>query len=684
MFCRKCGTNNLDDSAFCESCGEALSQSSAPGTTGSPAPGPRFGTIPPSTVIGDYEVVRDLGEGGMGMVFLARHRRLEHSVALKVLAPILSRSKSLVGRFEQEARVQANLQHPNIVRVHDFIRQDEICAMVMEYVPGQTLEQLIHNHTGPMTEQRIEAVMLPVLDALGHAHELGIVHRDIKPSNIMLSEEGGKEVPKVMDFGIAKLLTDGGGMETATGSKLGTLSYMSPEQCTSSRGVDARSDIYSLGATLFEMATGKVPFDGQSEFEVMKAHMEQAPPSPQSIYPGVTDKLQQAILTALKKDPASRYQSAEQFKEALQTGAASAPVAVEQPRADPEQAENAGPAAGRPAAEAVPQQSKTPEPTAGAPAQSPGGVPEPTGRVSAPTVVEQGLADTVTPVAATAVQPSPFKPVVLGAAGICVVLVVVLVIVLVSRNGGGPTEDPPPSRAPVEGSSSATSEPKPAPPATPSPAPSPAFSAVLDSATEYLKVDNLPRAMEQLRVAQGLGDSARLRVLLLRYHLVGTKMWSGVRAYHGRLPGSAQAVGRAKTELDLLYTKYRGQLSGRDLYYAATGYMFYSMLRADDQACSRGAQLAGMALKKGFAETKYIARAYNTRGVLLALQRKTTEARQAFVQAIKQRVANPDPSRNDARICASAWNMAQVPMLAATSDAQLEQAVPIRIVTSQP
>ena len=301
MFCRSCGAQNPDDSRFCEECGTAFASTDERATTPAPGVGPRigFGVLPPGTMVDDYVVKRELGEGGMGVVYQARHQRLGHVVALKVLASHLARDAHLVDRFEQEARVQANLHHPSIVRVNDFISEHGLFAMVMEYVAGTTLAEEIHARTGPMPHERIKSIMLPVLEAVSMAHAHDIVHRDLKPSNIMLTTLAGRELPKVMDFGIAKALQSEG-MNTATAGKLGTLYYMAPEQCISSKNVDARSDIYSLGVTLYEMACGKLPFDNDSEFELMLSHKEKDPPPPSDIYPGVSRDLERVVMQALE------------------------------------------------------------------------------------------------------------------------------------------------------------------------------------------------------------------------------------------------------------------------------------------------------------------------------------------------------------------------------------------------
>ena len=358
MFCRSCGTENPDDSRFCEECGTAFARTDERATTPAPGVRPRggFGVLPPGTLVDDYEVERELGEGGMGVVYQARHQRLGHAVALKVLAPHLARDAHLVDRFEQEARVQANLHHPSIVRVNDFISEHGLFAMVMEYVAGTTLAEEIHARTGPMPHERIKSIMLPVLEAVGMAHAHDIVHRDLKPSNIMLTTLAGRELPKVMDFGIAKVLQSGG-MNTATAGKLGTLFYMAPEQCISSKNVDARSDIYSLGVTLYEMCCGRLPFDCDSEFELMLAHKEKEPPSPSDIYPGVPRDLESVVLQALEKEPWDRHQSADKMAAALKE-CEPPPKPAPEPDAEAPPEPEPGPAE----SEEIPEQAPAPVP----------------------------------------------------------------------------------------------------------------------------------------------------------------------------------------------------------------------------------------------------------------------------------------------------------------------------------
>jgi len=252
----------------------------------------------------------------MATVYRAEHRILGRPVAIKVLPPDLARDEQLMERFRREATLQANLRHPNIVAVHDFIVQDDTYAFVMEYAEGRTLEEVLGAVGGPIPFPRCLSLFLPVLKALGFAHAQGIVHRDVKPSNIVIARVGGEEVVKVVDFGIARVLSRA--QSSTTEGRAGTLRYMSPEQCRGARSIDHRVDIYGLGVTLYEMTTGRVPFEYDSEFEMMRAHIEQQPPPPSTFFPAIDPELDRVILTAIAKDPNERFPAIRQFREALE------------------------------------------------------------------------------------------------------------------------------------------------------------------------------------------------------------------------------------------------------------------------------------------------------------------------------------------------------------------------------
>jgi len=263
------------------------------------------------TQVGNYLIEEKLGEGGMGTVYRALEVQLERRVAIKVLNSDLARNQSIVERFRAEARAQANLMHPNIAVLYAFIVQDGNAMMVMEYIDGQNIQDIVHR-SGPMQVQYAVPWFQQALAGIGAAHHLGIVHRDIKPSNLMVTRAG---LVKVLDFGIAKV-AGGGRSLTSAGTKLGTVFYMSPEQVQAG-AVDSRSDIYSLGVTLYEMLTGRVPFDSDSDFTVQKDHIQSPPPLPTTFVPGIPRGIEKIVLKAMEKRPEDRFQTVEEFSAAL-------------------------------------------------------------------------------------------------------------------------------------------------------------------------------------------------------------------------------------------------------------------------------------------------------------------------------------------------------------------------------
>jgi serine/threonine protein kinase len=258
-------------------------------------------------VFGNYKITQKLGEGGMGEVFRGVDMMLEREVAIKFLRPELASQAQVVERFRSEAVTLAKLNHPNIATLFNFMRQGDSFIMVLEFVRGVTLDHVIQQRGAIAVEQAVP-IFCQVLDGIQEAHNYGIIHRDIKPANMMLTEKG---TLKVLDFGIARIL--GTARMTRQGNIIGTIEYMSPEQV---RGyeTDARSDIYSLGMLLYEMLTGRCPFDIQNEFELMKAQIEQFPVPPRQLNPAIPEVVEQAIWKAIAKDPAQRFQNAAEFR----------------------------------------------------------------------------------------------------------------------------------------------------------------------------------------------------------------------------------------------------------------------------------------------------------------------------------------------------------------------------------
>jgi serine/threonine protein kinase len=290
------------------------------------------------STIGDYEVIGILGAGGMGKVYKVRNTISDRVEAMKVLLPDLANEPDLADRFLREIKVQASLEHPNIAALHTAVRVDNQLLMLMEFVEGVTLEQKMGE--GPIPTAQAVDYIRQMLAALDFAHSRGVIHRDIKPANMMLTPGG---VVKLMDFGIAKGATDR--RLTMTGTTMGSLYYMSPEQIQGTAGLDARSDLYSMGVSLYELVTGKRPFDGDSQFAIMAAHLEKTPVAPIQIDPKLPQMLNDVILMSVLKDPSARFQTAGAFRNALgnvaglatrpASVATAAPVAVTAPRTVP-------------------------------------------------------------------------------------------------------------------------------------------------------------------------------------------------------------------------------------------------------------------------------------------------------------------------------------------------------------
>ena len=259
--------------------------------------------------IGDYEILGELGKGGMGKVYKVRNVISDRVEAMKVLLPDLAGQKDLADRFLREIKMLASLNHPNIAALQTAFTAENQLVMIMEYVEGETLAALIED--GPVPLADALKYMDDALAALSYAHQRNIIHRDVKPSNMMITQQG---VLKLMDFGIARSGNDQN--LTVTGTALGSLNYMSPEQIQG-RAVDARSDIYSLGISLYEIVTGKQPFKRDSDFAIMAAHMKESAKRPIELRPDLPQGLNDMILMAMSKDPAMRFQTADAFRAAL-------------------------------------------------------------------------------------------------------------------------------------------------------------------------------------------------------------------------------------------------------------------------------------------------------------------------------------------------------------------------------
>jgi serine/threonine-protein kinase len=271
------------------------------------------GTGPGSMIgetIGQYRIEAKLGEGGVGEVYRAVDVVLGRTVALKRLRPELTRRADVVERFRAEACTLAQLNHPNIAILHQLDHDGDDWFMVMEYVEGTTVSGLLQRR-GPLPVDEALELFVQALDGLGYAHEQGIVHRDIKGSNLIVMSNG---LLKIMDFGIARVL--GAERLTMLGHPVGTPEYMSPEQIRG-EDIDGRADIYALGSLLYALLSGETPFQGGSDYELMRAQMENQPPALTERVASLPDGIAQAALRALAKDPADRFATTAELREAL-------------------------------------------------------------------------------------------------------------------------------------------------------------------------------------------------------------------------------------------------------------------------------------------------------------------------------------------------------------------------------
>ncbi|MDR2770661.1 MAG: protein kinase, partial [Clostridiales Family XIII bacterium] len=261
---------------------------------------------------GRYEIIEKIGDGGMAVVYKGRDRLLNRFVAIKVLRPEYTKDFAFVDSFRRESQAAARLNHPNIVNVYDVGKEENIHYIVMELVEGQTLSDLI-DAEAPLDYRRAISIAKQIASALSMAHRNNIIHRDVKPHNILIMPDGSA---KITDFGIARAVTDTTLVKGGGEGIMGSVHYFSPEQA---RGgyVDEKSDIYSLGIVLYEMLTGKVPFDAENPVAVAVMHMNDKPTPPSQLASGVPPGLEQIVMKAVEKYQINRFKSADDMYEAL-------------------------------------------------------------------------------------------------------------------------------------------------------------------------------------------------------------------------------------------------------------------------------------------------------------------------------------------------------------------------------
>ena len=312
MYCSRCGTQNEDNAKFCKSCGLDLTATTPVHAIATGQQEVTEIDLVRDQLKEEYEILEELGRGGMAIVFKAREKQLERDVAIKVLPFSLAFDKEFVERFQREARTSAKLEHPSIIPIYRVGKSGRVIYFVMKFLRGKPLSSVLAQR-GALPPVDIRRILTEVGRALGYAHKSDIVHRDVKPDNIMFDEHGQAVVT---DFGIAKAAS--GGKLTGTGMAIGTPHYMSPEQARA-QPLDGRSDIYSLGVVAYVCLTGAVPFDGEDSFSIGYKHIMEALPTP----PLPTDEhrhIFEIVKKMMAKVPEERFQTAEQMVEAVEAG----------------------------------------------------------------------------------------------------------------------------------------------------------------------------------------------------------------------------------------------------------------------------------------------------------------------------------------------------------------------------
>lgn len=314
--CPQCGREYETTARFCPADGTALRPKDSDSLVG--------------RVLADrYHILKRIGEGGMGRVYLGEHVKMNRQCAIKVMSPALVNDAESAARFAREASSAARIIHPNVAAVFDYGESEGLIYLVMEYVDGQSLSRILAREA-PLSVERALELARQIADGLGAAHELGIIHRDLKPDNILVTRtRTGREVPKVVDFGIAKAVQDTSGESlTRTGLVIGTPEFMSPEQLLGDP-VDARSDLYALGCILHLMLTATPPFAASTREQMIKRRLSEDAPHVQAVDPGLPDSVDRIVERLLARSPADRYGSAAEVRDALAgTHARRAPVEV--------------------------------------------------------------------------------------------------------------------------------------------------------------------------------------------------------------------------------------------------------------------------------------------------------------------------------------------------------------------
>ena len=307
--CPKCRSDNPGTATFCADCGTQLPSLQDIDVTETMET-PKEDLTTGSTFAGRYQIIEELGRGGMGKVYKALDAEVDEKIALKLIKPEIAADKKTIDRFRNELKFARKIRHKNVCQMYDLGSAEGAYFITMEYVAGEDLKKLIRK-MGFLSPGQAVAIAKQVCDGLVEAHRLGVVHRDLKPQNIMVDEKGDA---RIMDFGVARSIE--GKSITGAGMMIGTPDYMSPEQ-VDGKDIDQRSDVYSLGVILYEMVTGQTPFEGETPFTIGVKHKSEVPKNPKELNSQIPDDLCRVILRCLEKEREKRYQSAGEVRSEL-------------------------------------------------------------------------------------------------------------------------------------------------------------------------------------------------------------------------------------------------------------------------------------------------------------------------------------------------------------------------------